>query len=291
MAAYRERFVAVLKCGGRILREHDGVVTLPFGSEYSVLCKNMESRKALIGITIDGQDVLNGRKLIVDPNSEWELERFVESLDSGNRFRFIQKTKQIADHRGDHVDDGIVRVEFTFEQQVEEVIRTRHIHHDHHHHHDPHHHHYHPPWWKYPYITWTSQDNVRYTSDGGTGDQTGDVLRGEALLSCNLSNSGDSIQCSNSIGAQLNYVDQITPKQDEGITVKGSESHQRLTTGTIGLLETNAHVIILRLRGTTSTGAVVEKPVTTKTKLHCGTCGQASKSSAKFCDNCGTAVI
>jgi hypothetical protein len=34
---YKERFIAVIKYNGKVLRERDDVVTLPFGSEYSII--------------------------------------------------------------------------------------------------------------------------------------------------------------------------------------------------------------------------------------------------------------
>ncbi len=45
---YKENFVLVVKCKGEILRERDGIVTLPFGSEYSILMKNLDHRRALV---------------------------------------------------------------------------------------------------------------------------------------------------------------------------------------------------------------------------------------------------
>ena len=34
---------------------------------------------------------------------------FMEGMVARNKFRFIEKTKQISDYRGDRVDDGIIR--------------------------------------------------------------------------------------------------------------------------------------------------------------------------------------
>lgn len=115
---FKDSFVACVKAGGKILREDKSTVFMPFGSEYSILMKNLESKKAVVSISIDGQDVLDGKKLIVNANSELELERFLEKLDKGNKFRFIEKTAKISEHRGDKIDDGIIRVEFQFEKSL-----------------------------------------------------------------------------------------------------------------------------------------------------------------------------
>lgn len=117
---FHRNFVVAVKANGKVLRERHGCqVYLPFGSEYSLLLKNLDSRRAAVKVEIDGTDVLNGRRLVLEPNSHTELERFLEDdLQQGKRFRFIQKTKEIADHRGDRLDDGLIRVEYWFEQYL-----------------------------------------------------------------------------------------------------------------------------------------------------------------------------
>ena len=76
-------------------------------------------------------------------------------------------------------------------------------------------------------------------------------------------------------------------KNDEGITVKGSENHQKFHYGSIGQLEENSIVIVLRLQGY-SGPAQVTRPITVKTKMVCETCGKHNKSSNKYCSRCGT---
>jgi rRNA maturation endonuclease Nob1 len=46
---------------------------------------------------------------------------------------------------------------------------------------------------------------------------------------------------------------------------------------------------VLQLRGVLA-GKMATKAVTVETKLHCITCGKSSKSSEKFCGQCGTAL-
>lgn len=260
---YKDRFVAAVKCGGRILREKDGVVYLPFGSEYSILLKNLESRKASIQVSIDGQDVLDGKSLLLNPNSSLDLERFVESLDKGNKFRFIQKTEEIVEHRGDKVDDGIVRVEFAFEQITKHVNLVEHITHDHYHSHR----HY-PCYWWYPTYSYYT------TSDGYSGNSNW----------TSASTAKSSMQASNTC-----FLSQSSPLPDEGITVRGSESYQNFQKGYIGVLDPS-EVIILRLRGEGSTGKDIEKPITVKDKVECETCGTSLLPTVNFCVKCGTAV-
>jgi tRNA(Ile2) C34 agmatinyltransferase TiaS len=55
-------------------------------------------------------------------------------------------------------------------------------------------------------------------------------------------------------------------------------------------LETQKHTIVLKLLGETEDNKLVLKPVTTKHKPKCVTCGKQNKATAKFCTECGTAL-
>jgi len=119
---YNKQFVAVIKCNGSILRERSGgSVYLPFGSEYSILLKNKHSYNALVSVEIDGEDVLKGHQLIVGPNKSEELKGWMRSMKKTNKFKFLKKTKQIQQHRGDRIDDGLVRISYQFEKPPEPV--------------------------------------------------------------------------------------------------------------------------------------------------------------------------
>lgn len=115
MMAYRNNFAVAIKHNGKILRELEDLVYLPFGSEYSVLLKNKNSQKAVVDIEIDGQDVLDGNSIIVGPNQSTELKGFMKGKTAKNKFKFIKKTEKISNYRGDRIDDSLVRVEYKFE--------------------------------------------------------------------------------------------------------------------------------------------------------------------------------
>jgi hypothetical protein len=271
---YKDHFVVEVKCKGKILRVQDDIVRLPFGSEYSIYLKNLNSRRASVDISIDGEDVLDGKSLVLDGNESTELEGFLKGNVAKNRFKFINKTKEIQEHRGDKADDGILRVEFAFEKKRKPIIIMDHKHHHHHHHHHDHKH------WNYN--DWfTGDSNDRYTS--------GDAPRGMAPQSATYSCSDMPVGAAAPSSVVSDSLEDIAaPLADEGITVKGSECNQQFHSVTMGELE-QAEVIIIRLKGATeTTGKFVSKPVTVKTKLTCSTCGLVSKSSAKFCSRCGT---
>lgn len=283
---YKDNFVAEVKCNGKILRIRDGAVNLPYGSEYTLLLKNLNSRKVSVKIHIDGQDVLDYSSLILEPNSSSELEGFLSGTLAKNRFKFIHKTKQIQDHRGDKIDDGLIRVEFAFEKPAPEVIKKTILHEHHDHYHD--HYHYRPrPYWNYG--NWFDGDSaVIYGSSGGDNQTTFTNSVGNQMKDITAENCcarGESI---NMVQHDYLGVESLgQPLDDEGITVKGSECHQSFRYGIIGELE-QAQVITIQLKGMSGSGAQVKQPLSVSTKVQCSTCGTKSKSSFKYCPSCGT---
>jgi hypothetical protein len=269
---YKDQFVVEVKANGQILRVKDGAVYLPFGCEYSILLKNLNSRKASIEVSIDGEDVLDGNSLVLAPLVTHELKGFFRGTTVKNRFRFIQKTKEIQEHRGDRIDDGIVRVEFAFEKpkpeiEIKKVIKEVEEHHHHYYHHT-----YWPKYYIYEGSGWFNSSGSK-TSDG---------------ISENLNINVSSNVNVEKLGVQATYTNSNVPNVDEGITVKGKEIFEQYSYGMIGELEQSS-VIIITLKGKQNTSnATVQQPVTVKTKLTCPTCGTKSKSSFKFCPNCGT---
>jgi len=246
---YKDMFVTEIKYKGKILRVKDDTVYLPFNSEYSLLFKNLNSRRAAVKISIDGQDVLEGKSLVVNPNETKELEGFLSGMIATNKFKFIQKTKQIQDYRGDKIDDGIVRIEFAYEK---------------------------------PTIKWTFTNSIQYVNRDIPLDVYGNLTnspRASFQYSSINSNVSNISSYKSELNENLNY--------DEGITVKGSECSQQFSYITMNSLE-NPEVIIIRLKGLTELGNEIVKPVTVREKLICKTCGTRSSSSNKFCSNCGT---
>lgn len=278
---YKDQFVIEVKCKGKILRVQDDIVRLPFGSEYSLYLKNLNSRRASVTISIDGEDVLDNQSLIVEANSSVELEGFLSGTSAKNRFKFINKTKEIQDHRGDKIDDGIIRVQFAYEKDNPKIKKTI-LHEEHHHHH--HHSHGYPFHWNYD--NWFSGDStIKY----GSSDNQ---MPSQPLMQNNIQDESPNVFYSSNVMSNVT-MDSLDseplgqPLEDEGITVKGSECNQEFTYNSMGELE-QAEVIIIRLKGISGNNAPVKKPVTIKTKLRCLTCGRTSNSAAKFCSNCGT---
>lgn len=264
---YSNKFVAVIKSKGKILRERDGIVYLPFGSEYSILLKNLNSVKAVAKVHVDGDDVLDGSRVIIDANDTLELKGKMRGDKVEHRFKFIEKTRQISNHRGDKPDDGLVRVEYWFEK--EEPCRypmykiednwnnwwpdTR------------------PDWPRYTY--WTSgSPNFDRPIGGGTYSNSAGPMK--------KSHTSQSISCNY-------FCDSFSSMNEDGITVQGSKTRQDFRYGYTKPLESRSSVIVLQLKGSTNK-KYVSRPVGTKTRLVCNSCGKRSKSSAKWCSRCGT---
>ncbi len=114
---YESKLAAAIKVDGKVLREFKDTVHIPFGSEYTVLLKNLNTTRAVANVFIDGENAVPGG-LVIDPGREVDLERWIKNgnLTEGNRFKFIERTGSVEQHRGIGIEDGLVRIEFQFEQ-------------------------------------------------------------------------------------------------------------------------------------------------------------------------------
>lgn len=120
---FKNNFIVEVMFNGKTMRVKDGSITLPFGSEYSIYMKNVDSRKAVASLYIDGKDVLDGSLRVVMPGSSITINGFMKGLASTNKFKFTKKTKRISKYRGDFPDDGIIRVEYWFEKPKQSIVR------------------------------------------------------------------------------------------------------------------------------------------------------------------------
>lgn len=254
---YKEKLAVAIKTAGRVLRENRELVYLPFGAEYSVFIKNLNTVRALVKVSIDGDDVGDGLGFIIGPttstNNSLNIERFIKggNLNEGNRFKFIERTKQIEDHKGIGIEDGIVRVEFNFEHKIHRVR---------------------------PLVSneWQWDDPTHPYNFGG------DLKRSATYDIHSTSSNSVSGPTMDSYSADV--------QNDAGITVPGSVSDQHFVEGEYFPTEAETHVMVLKLVGETEDNRRVQHPVTVKTKKKCVTCGTKNRLMAKFCSNCGTSL-
>ena len=303
---YSNKLVCSVKVGRKILREkvrdNESTVFIPFGSEYSLMLKNLGGRNAVVYIEIDGKKASqNG--FYIRAGQTADIERFVESLTEGRRFKFIEKTEEISDFRGDRVDDGIIRVTWQFEKPAPEIkdviINHRHDHYNAYHH----------GWgcrcpfctgslWYGP-ITWSNTNtsmplnNITYTSNIGSSISGGGGTQSSCFNASVVGSNVDGVYGARGPSGPQGSEDRGLYKcaaDAPGITVEGSKSFQQFGTAHANMLETNVHSMIILLKGFDDSKKYIKDPITTKHKRQCPTCGRKWKNS-EYCGNCSTALI
>lgn len=263
---FNNDFVVAVKKDGQVLRERNNNVFIPFGSNYTILLKNLrEEVSAKVDISIDGEDVLNDRSLIVKPNDSIELKRFINSsLDKGNRFKFIEATDKIRDNREDNSMNGLIKVTYRFEKKygtkemIEDIFEDN----------DP----YFPD---YPYTNDHDIDNyqIRYSVSSSEYTVYKDGVKQETR-SANEFSEGEPIRS----------------KTSEGITTYGDVIEQKFSEGNIGKLEDKKNMIVLQLVGRNKEDEKIENTLTTNEKIECSACGRSVSSDFKYCPHCGTSL-
>lgn len=93
MMAFQNDFIAlVIGPNGKPLRESSvqgtRTVRMPFNSEYKIRLKNNSKLRCMAEVEIDGSNVSTSR-FILTAGQSLDLERFVEELDGGKRFKFV----------------------------------------------------------------------------------------------------------------------------------------------------------------------------------------------------------
>ena len=267
---FKKDLVCVVKSYGKILRErNNGEIYLPFGSEYTLLFKNLNNRKVAIKVTIDNEDVLDGNNLIVNANDSLELQGFLKGNNTTNKFKFIKRTKEIEEFRGVKEDDGIIRVEYWFEKEPMMTVTwgSTLVSND-----------YYPFWATpiYAKYNWESPVKITY------GNNTGVIGQSEnaSVFSCS----------SISYSSNSSNISLDSTIKEEGITVKGTPVSQHFNSIYVDL-ENQSDVINFKLVGCDEeTGDELVAPVFVRTKAICETCGKNCKSDEVYCSRCGTFI-
>ena len=282
---YNKNLAMAVKVDGKVLREIDGKVYLPFGAEYTIYFKNTSTRRVKVKITIDGQDAMDGSKLVIDANSTSELKRFIKNgnMTEGNSFKFIEKTEKISQHRGDRIDDGLIVVEYEFEREPPRY-RTN-------------------EYWDqigvqpdiyrpnirkavYP-TTAANQYNPYNTYSLEVSDES-------AYASMDWSDGASAGPVVLNAMAAAPQAAAITTRAvaKSGITAPGSQNKQEFSTASWRGTDTGIGKasMTLELKGEMGDEDHVEAPVTIKTKVVCSMCGSEFKSGTKFCSECGTSL-
>ena len=294
---FKNNLALAIKVDGKVLKEIDGKVYLPFGSEYTIFLKNTSNKRCRVKISVDGDDILDGTRIIVDSKSTSEIKRFIRNanFNEGNSLKFIEKTDKISEYRGNKIEDGLVTVDYEFEYSNPYV-----------------------PTWDAPY---QKSYHSNYSNSGLSRSFQPDIL------------SLASIQGSAGITTAGSHNNQ----KFELVSWNGSEpSKHSMTIQLLGKIETENPVTVTpfdellenieknKITNNTSSNnrniknindiikeyiesekdefqknidfindtidKMVEKAITTNTKVTCNVCGTKSKTGTKFCSECGTSL-
>jgi hypothetical protein len=273
---YNSGFVVSTKINGRTVEEKDGKVVIPFDSEYSLMLKNRNDRKAVARVYIDGEEATEKGRLILDANASINLERFIDDMDKGRKFKFVPISDRRVNDKGDS-EKGFIEVRF---QLVKPVVNNVIVHEEHIYHH-PRRDWYHdwspfyPYKWNQPYFVDTTFQSATLGSSM--------TLNASA---CNSVNSVSSFACTTSPTSSIQhdaYIKDNHLVEEAGATVKGSNSSQKFSYSYIGELESTEIVIRFQLVGTKD-----EKIADQYLKTHCTKCGKKYDVNDNYCAKCGT---
>lgn len=275
---YNNKLAIAVKANGKVLREFKDTAFIPFGSEYTLLIKNLNTVRVEVRVDIDGTAATDGTALVIAPNSEVELTRFIKNgnLEQGNRFKFIERTAGVEKHRGVKLEDGLIRVEYQFE----EVRPT-------------------PPVWPSDHWikkeVWTREQRMfdnpnRITYRGPLRGFKSPTAVGATLQSSIVNQAMYAANAVNSTSFSTAAASSTPSFNDVGITVPGSVSDQKFTVAAWFPVETTKHVMVIKLLGETEAGQPIVAPVTVKAKPKCTSCGHVNKAKSKFCSECGTSL-
>lgn len=255
---YSAGFVVVVKNeNGQVLRENKNKeVFLPYNSQYSILIKNKNNRRAVASVFIDGTDVLGGQRLIIDENSDFNLERFCIDGDlyNGKKFKFVEKNHpDVQDPTS--LDLGQIRVRFWLEKDKASMPLSPPMF-------DPHSYWINPtkPW--QPYKPWDSRNPLQPYEPWAKYESS--------VIRCNYTLDDFSKYGENETGG----------------TVEGGQSSQSFNTGYVGELEYGSTDIVLQLRAN-------KQSITVQNSKHiyCPVCGAKNLRSSNFCTNCGARLV
>jgi hypothetical protein len=255
-----------------------GVVKLPFGSEYAIHLANDTDQDALAEVKIDGQKV-SGGGFVVRAHSGWTVER---PLDGPFKFKLVaaDSLEAAATGKAHQPDDrnGVVEVKWRKLKKQPEIRMVP----------VPQPYPVYPrPMWPYyspyikPYSPWYSEPVI-----WSNGDSWGP-------------NGAFGIQCNNAIGMNggrgrgqsAGPVPCSAPLQTrqpfagaEACTVSGSASSQEFVDAFLGVLEPEHLAVQMRL---VLKGFFDEPQLANDPPRFCGRCGHPGGEQDNFCTRCG----
>ena len=121
---FKQNTVISIKVGKNFLPDNNSIVKLPFGSEYSILIKNLNNSPINVKMYIDGN--MNGpeKGFIIKEKDFLEINSFFNTC---NAFKFINKSKELNKYREENIEDSLLRFEVDIlnkkESSFEELLK------------------------------------------------------------------------------------------------------------------------------------------------------------------------
>lgn len=105
---FKQNTVISIRVGKNFLPDNDSIIKIPFGSEYSILIKNLNNSPINVRMFIDG--IQNGQEkgFVIKEKDSLELNSF---FISNNAFKFINKSKELNERRNENIEDSLIRFE------------------------------------------------------------------------------------------------------------------------------------------------------------------------------------
>lgn len=242
----------------------NGVVNIPFGTEYAIRVRNNNDCRAEFSISIDGLE--DSSRFVLNPYQTMTIERFVgNSLTSGSKFKFVEEGNASVQTPGSSYN-GEIEVKFWKELVYTPPIVLVND--------------WHKPW-RYDLNDWVGGTGDKYDGSGITWSS--DTGYGDAQFSAKAS----SPRLKMTFGAsalQSSFTSNV------GATIEGSHSSQNFLT-----VDGFATEIVPTILKVTLRGLPTEEPkprrvprVVKSTKVkYCTNCGTQHELIAKFCVSCG----
>ncbi len=251
---YSAGFVVNIIVNGQMQKvSKDNLVSIPFNSEYKIRLQNKNSRRAVVKVFIDDENV-SETGLIIPANDSIELER---PTDKQFKFKFVSlDSGQAADagkSKNRNGEKGVLRFEFRLEKEKYNIP-------------------FFPMYTPYP------------VSKGGW-DQTWSCSSDGHSTECKLDDNYTEREIKTCGGILLPENKRSLNKQGrQGCTVSGEKSNQSFTTAYIDLEDASPVLMQLTLRGFDKKSSFDSED----DSVYCSGCGKkAVKSTDRFCSRCG----
>jgi hypothetical protein len=245
-------FVIAVLSNGKVLREVNSTVFLPFNSEYSIRVKNPTSNRVGVSVSIDGTEI-NTHKIIVQPHSHIELKRMCidGDLNSGPALKFVP-----INHEGvqdpTNNENGILKVSF-----YREIVKP----------------------------VWCNAIYRKGFIDKGVMRGSGHFDGGNAVYGSYISTHYSEGASPSASSENINVHNMSTTSDSVlGATIPGMNTVQKFTTVDIDLESTPCSIMQLTLRGRKN------EPLYSHVIQYCGNCGKKINRKNKFCSNCGNKI-